>query len=387
MSRDVLDRLRVLSTGLCLLVLVWGCAPRGTITLDPSAAQTGSVHDILVVSTRAPVEGSSVLSRNRSDSLHAVDFSVSVPPDRLQGTVTFPQSHPPDPKTDFVTVSARRLNGIAGFQAAVDAQASRLPADNREALVFVHGFNVSFAEGLYRQAQISHDFKTTGVSVHYAWPSAADVRAYAVDRESALFARDGLEEVLTTLARSNVPRIVVVGHSMGAHLLMETIRQMEIRGAPGFFGKLASVVLIAPDLDIDVFRTQALSLAGHDVPIYLFVSRADRALRLSSLLRGRTERLGSITGSESLGNLPQMVPIHVIDITNFKANNDRLQHFKAVTSPSMIALLAGMGSAGLQMFREPENRPGLLESGGLAIQDLQMGLVSGTRVQTGRTPR
>ena len=334
--------------------------------MDPSAQQTGSVQNILVASTRESAEGSAVLSGGRSRTLHFFDFAVSVPPERLSGTVTFPRHVPPDPVTDFVTVAASRLSGQDAFIASVNAKATSLPARDREAVVFVHGYNTNFAEGLYRQAQISYDFGTRGISVNYTWPSAGDFRAYAYDRESALFARDGLEQTLTSLARTNVSRIIVVGHSMGAQVLMETLRQMAIRGAPGFFHKLTAVVLLAPDLDIDVFPTQAMPVADLGIPMYVFVSSRDRALRLSSFLRGNTARLGSISDASGLGDLP----ISVIDISQVEANNDRMQHFKAGSSPTVIALFAGMGTAGLQMFSEDENRPGVLQSGIVAIGDL-----------------
>ncbi|MGS4946512.1 alpha/beta hydrolase [Meridianimarinicoccus sp. RP-17] len=357
---------------LCAGLVVAGCAPRGSITVDPAAAGVGSVQQVLVATTRAPDPGSAVLSRDRSYDLGFLDMAVSVPPDRLPGTVRFPEDGAVDPARDFVTVSAHRLNGIAAFRAAVSARAATLPPDKREALVFVHGYNTNFAEGLYRQAQISHDFSSQGVSVNYAWSSAGDFRAYAFDRESALFARDGLEDLLDALARSDTRRIVAVAHSMGAQVLMDTLRQMAIRGAPEMFGQLSSVVLLAPDLDIDVFRTQAAALAGLDIPIYIFVSGQDRALRLSALLRGQSTRLGSMVDASALGDLVDQVPIRVIDVTEFDANDDPLQHNKAVSSPSMIALFDGLGASGLEMFRDAQNPGGLIENVQRATQEISV---------------
>ncbi len=46
-------------------------------------------------------------------------------------------------------------------------------------MVFVHGFNNTFADGLHRTAQIRHDFEIPGVAVHYAWPSAGNALGYA----------------------------------------------------------------------------------------------------------------------------------------------------------------------------------------------------------------
>lgn len=344
---------------LCLAIQA-GCSPRGAITLKPEAAQVGSVQPIFVGTTRAAGApgGADVFAATRSEGLSFARFEVSVPPDREPGTVRFPTRMPPDPATDFVTVAAERLGGEAAFIAAVNASVTGMPARDREAVVFVHGFNTNFPEGLYRLAQMRHDFRTPGLAINYAWPSAASVRAYGLDRESALFARDGLERLLDLLARTEVSRILVVGHSMGALVVMDSVRQMAIRGAPRFFGKLGAVVLMAPDLDVGVFRTQLQPLADKDVPIYIFVSSRDRALRLSSFLRGGSERLGSIRDLTGVAGLP----IVVIDISDVGATSDPLGHFKVATSPSMIALISGMDEVGLEIFRDEERRPNVFET-------------------------
>jgi esterase/lipase superfamily enzyme len=88
-------------------------------------------------------------------------------------------------------------------------------SSGREAALFVHGFNTNFAEGVYRQAQLSHDHDVEGPSIHFAWPSAAITADYAYDRESALFSRDGLEAAIEALARANVASYNLVAHSMG----------------------------------------------------------------------------------------------------------------------------------------------------------------------------
>jgi esterase/lipase superfamily enzyme len=123
----------------------------------------------------------------------------------------------------------------------------------------VHGYNVNFAEGLYRHAQISHDFKNQSVSVNYSWPSACDFRAYA--------------------KASSLP-------VTGWKRRLPWSRAATCRKSPSW-----AIVLVAPDLDIDAFAEQAASVSEFDVPIHVFVSNRDRAPRVSSLLRANTERL------------------------------------------------------------------------------------------------
>ena len=46
-------------------------------------------------------------------------------------------------------------------------------SDRKEALVFVHGYNTSFADALIRTAQLKVDLEIDGAAVVYSWPSRA----------------------------------------------------------------------------------------------------------------------------------------------------------------------------------------------------------------------
>ena len=345
-----------------------GCAPRGAITLAPEAAQVGSVQRLLVASSRQRDPAGTGYSREPGRGLSFSQVSVSVPPDREKGTVTFPNPAHPDPRTDFLTVEDTAIADRAGFIRAVNTAVARQPKSQREAFVFVHGFNTNFAEGLYRQAQMRHDFGDSGISIHYSWPSAANVRAYATDREATLEARDDLEQLIDALAQTNVSRIVLAGHSMGAFLVMEALRQKAIRNAPGGFAKVQSVVLMAPDIDVGVFRRQAQALAAQGVSIYVVTSSRDRALRLSAALRGTGGRLGSLTDLSQIAGLP----VTVIDLTDVAGNGDALNHFKVATSPVMISLIQGLGAYGPEIFRDATHQAGLLEAGVGIVQGVTL---------------
>jgi len=340
---------------LALCPVLAGCASRGTITLAPEAAGTGSVVEILVATSRGASEAATIASRARSETVRWGAFEISVPPDRRPGTVTFPSGTEPDPARDFLTVSARQFPDERAFLASVNARLAQRPRGEREVTVFVHGFNTNFAEGLYRHAQMAHDFRSPGVSVSYAWPSAASVGSYGFDRESALFARDGLERVLELLTRSEAESIVLVGHSMGTVIVMETVRQLAIRGSDGVLDRIQGVVLLAPDLDPDLFAAELRALAPRELPIYVSVSGRDRALRVSGLLRGQAERLGSLTDTSSLAALPGVV---VIDVSDIQGSGDPLNHFAVATSPAMISFISGLGRIGSTMLRDEDRSVG-----------------------------
>ncbi len=340
-------------------VLLSGCAPRGTIKIDPGAAGTGSKVELLVATTRGASETETFAPRTRSETVRWGVLDVSVPPDRAPGTVTFPRGGMANPTTDFLTVSARQLADDQEFLNTLnDRLANRQPGD-REVTLFVHGFNTNFAEGVYRHAQMAHDFGSPGVSVSYSWPSAASVFAYGYDLESALFARDGLEQVLRLLARSKADGVVVVGHSMGTVVVLETLRQIAVRGTDSVLDRIRAVLLVAPDLDPELFRQEVMALAPHELPIYVTVSGGDRALRVSGLLRGQSERLGSIADTSSVAALPGVV---VIDISDVQGSDDPLNHFAVATSPAMIAFISGLDRVGATMLRDAERSTSVFEA-------------------------
>lgn len=349
-----MTRRGMLLSGLALAA----CGPRPGVTLDPAAASVGAVQTLFVASARVPLANGIDYSGTPSRSLGFSQVEVSVPPDRTVGTVTTARGGDPNPRTDFLTVSTRPLADRQAFLAEINRAAATLPAANREVMVFVHGFNTSFAEGIYRHAQMRHDFVMSGVSVSFSWPSAASVTAYATDREATLVARDALEDLLALLASSRMRRVVVVGHSMGAFLVMESLRQIAIRGRSDVLAKMQSVVLIAPDIDIEVFRRQMAVLAPEDVSVYAFTSGRDRALRLSALLRGQPERLGGITDVTTVSDLP----VTIIDLSNVESRNDSLNHFKVATSPAMISVIQGMDRVQDDFFRDAAAEPGFFKT-------------------------
>lgn len=341
-----MNRRGVLMLGLG--ALAGGCAPRGLLTVEPEAAAIGAVRTLYVATSRQAAGDANIWGWGRSRELAFARFAVSVPPDRSPGTVIFPDGQPPDPERHFLTAGAEALGGAVGFRAALDRALSARPAEAKETIVFVHGFNTNFSEGLYRHAQMAHDFQTPGVTVHYSWPSAARVTAYAFDRESAVFARDGLETTLDLVAATRGRRIIVSAHSMGAMVLMEALRSMAQNRAERFFERLHAVVLMAPDLDTDVFRGQVAPLVARDVPVYVFYSSADRALRVSSRLRGQSERLGSLRSLEAVADLP----ITLIDTTDIGDVQDALGHFAVATSPTLISMIQGLDDLGDEIFSD-----------------------------------
>jgi esterase/lipase superfamily enzyme len=330
--------------GLALL-LVAGCAARGALVVDPAAEGIGGRETVIVSTSRAPAPAPTFFASERRTPPAFARFEVSVPPDRAPGVVTFPTPGRPDPAREFVVLDAQRLPDAAAFRGAIDAALAAEPTARGEAMLFVHGFNVNFAEALLRQAQLQHDLDRHDVAVLFSWPSAGSQWRYIYDRESALFSRPALEETIAALAASDVRQFNLVAHSMGAFLLMDTFAAMARLGYDEAIAKINVIILMSPDIEVDVFKVQARPVLERGVPIVVFASRRDEALRLSALIRGEQDRLGSVRSEAELDDLP----VTVYDITEVRAG-DPLDHFAVATSPALLGFLRNLQRGGDDFF-------------------------------------
>ena len=166
---------------------------------------------------------------SRGRGLEFADIVVSIPPDsaRQPGEMQLPSSPPGDPEREFVILRADRMD-LAQARANFDMRVRRAPG--RRVLIFVHGYNTRFEEAVYRFAQIVHDARVNvapGI-VHLAVRRQPD--RLCLRPRQRLYSRDALETVLQALAKDpSVNSIIILAHSMGNYLVVESLRQMAIR--------------------------------------------------------------------------------------------------------------------------------------------------------------
>ncbi len=348
--------IRILS--LCLLTFVLACSPRGQITVSPDAGAVGDVGSVFIGTTRA-YDDTGHFGSKRSETTFLGRYDISIPPERDLGSIKWPRrGAKPDPQVDFLTTKEVRYQTDSEFRR--DIGKAMRPSGN-DVVIFVHGYNNTFSEGLYRIAQLAHDLEMPGAVVHYSWPSAAEPLGYVYDRDSVLFARDGLESLIDEVTRAGAQRITLVAHSMGSHLMMEALRQISIRGDRATLNKIAGVVLISPDIDVEVFRTQAKAIGRLPQPFLIFGSGKDRVLKLAGLMTGQKERLGTLTDLTRVADLK----VTLLDISSF---NEGSGHFVLGDSPALIKLLGGITQVGQAFDRDRAARTDLLSSTVLTVQ-------------------
>jgi esterase/lipase superfamily enzyme len=335
------------------LLAVAACAERpleGVLTPVAETAPGASRVRVLVASTRQRSSDSAQMyGGERAGETSYAAITVSIPPDsnRKAGEVQWPKTLPGDPKRDFVTLSTDYLTKQQ-FLAAVDEGAKR--NKDGKVIVFGHGFNNRFDDAVYRFAQIHHDAQVPAVPVLFSWPSrgSAALRAYIYDKESANYSRDAFDELIDDIGRNrNVKETNVLAHSMGNWIAVETLRARALRGKRQG-DKLKNVMLVAPDVDVDVFQAQ-LRRMGPNIPrLSLFVSRDDKALGLSEVIAGGVPRLGDIDPEqEPYKSEFEKAKIDVYDMTSMKSAHAHSKVFENVST--VVGMIRARFAAGQKM--------------------------------------
>jgi esterase/lipase superfamily enzyme len=299
-----------------LAVMASACAgPSEGLLLEAAApAPAAYTRTLLAVTTRQPAAGNAgfLYSGERSAQPRFVSLTMSMPPDRAAGTAPA-EAGRPDPAKNITLLSAREMDR-SEFAALVHGESGKA-APKRRALVFVHGFNTRFDEAVVRFAQVVDDTGFSGVPILFSWPSRGSVSDYGYDKDSANYSRDAMEGLLTALARDpNISGIDIFAHSMGNWLTMETLRDLALAKDQKTLDRIDTIVLAAPDVDMDVFRTQVARLGPLTSRMTVYASKDDYALRLSRKLFGGKIRAGENTDLDQFHGLG----IAAVDLSNVK---------------------------------------------------------------------
>jgi len=232
-----------------------------------------------------------------------------------------------------------------------DAVAPARPSSRQRArhnlLIFVHGYNNNFQESLYRLAQIYADTGFKGIPVLFAWPSQGQAAAYAVDKDAAAYSREHLVALLTTVTSSpQVGEIMVVAHSMGGMLTADALRELRVRHRDRVIARLNRVVLAAPDIDVDVFRSQVQTIGPLNPPLTVLVSKDDAALRLSSAIGGSRVQAGALDVDNPLVREAALkAKVRIVDISQVQSSGQGMRHDRFVNLAAYYPKLQSQSAA------------------------------------------
>lgn len=269
--------------------------------------------------------------------------SVSIPWRRQPGSLPEPSilrlEFSQNPAKHIVLMEIDMLPDAAFWQ---QLRSTVEASSDRRLLLFIHGYAATFRDAARRTAQIAWDMNYQGAAMFFSWPAggyeegSVEHGNYLKDLRLANLSRFDLITVLQQIsARSGATSIHVVAHSMGGHLLTDSLVQIaksEAGSVPA--SQFRQLVLAAPDVDAQVFvEKQAANLAAFREGLTVYASDSDYALSASRTVnsyeplgqinawsrQGAKERLYSLidvsalakswfsTGHLYYGDLPQVI--------------------------------------------------------------------------------
>ncbi len=342
-ARAVPNALIAISKALVLcsgLALLSGCSAMETSPIDSAVQQTaGSKEHTIFAATTRQKDQASLFSGERSPVLNFSVANILVPPTHKGGA------------TDFAIRNASYMDHDKIFLTAINKELRTRPRGKRKLLLFIHGYNTNFVDGLFRLTQLVHDVQSPAVPVLFSWASRASLTNYVYDLNSATIARDDLERTIRLVFQSEAEEVNVVAHSMGNWVTVEAIRQISISGNRPPVEKLGHIILAAPDIDVDVFKSQMRRIGAPKRPYLVMISRDDLALRVSSLLAGGQKRIGAAEDTAELTALGAVV----VDLSDI-SSSDTMGHGKFADLASIGSDLPAVLQRG--MNSSAANRPG-----------------------------
>lgn len=250
-----------------------------------------------------------------------------------------PKRPPVDPDKHFVITNPTEFADRMAFRDAVNTEVRKRQRGNRDAALWIHGYNTNLTSAVLRAAQFAEDTGYDGTMVLYSWASQAKLTGYVYDINSALIARDFLETVPDAVRNSSVENLDIIAHSMGNFVTMEAIRGATRNQGFNSSGKIRNIILASPDIDVDLFAQQLRSIPREQRRFYVLTSADDRALNLSSKI-ARKPRVGQLN-PEALSDLG----VNVIDLSQVE-DTSSIHHTKFADSPEIVQLIGDRILAG-----------------------------------------
>jgi esterase/lipase superfamily enzyme len=250
-------------------------------------------------------------------------------------------------------------------------------APRKEVVLFVHGYANTFQDASFTMSELCHFLGREFVCAIFTWPAGGSrglFMGYNVDRESGEFAVFHLKQALRIIADTpGVEKVHLLAHSRGTDVLTTALRELEIEAyINGLFldtrFKVRNIVLMSPDLDLDVGVAKLFSIESDpDLPygkvsnprlvipppklrLTVYTSEGDKALSLSEFLMGSLRRLGrfdqSLLDKEGLAKAKQLAGFATfVQVTT--STGGFIGHSYFVSDPAVSADLIALVRYGL----------------------------------------
>jgi len=206
---------------------------------------------------------------------------------------------------EIVKLDAIRLSPVEEFLSDMEST-----VNGQSPVLYAHGFFISFERGCKRASLLQQSLGMKGRLVLFSWPSDGSITNYTHDEADLYWSVDPLRGILRDMIdRFGTGKVNVVGHSLGTRGVMLALVRLA-KAQQGNEPLVNQVVLIAPDIDVGIFKQYLPVIRPLARNITVYVSSNDSPLALSRQVHGYP-RLG-----EAGEHLQGLTGIEIIDISD-----------------------------------------------------------------------
>jgi esterase/lipase superfamily enzyme len=253
--------------------------------------QTATLYPLWYGTNRKLVDAADVtkgFSSERDTQLHYGSCQVAVPKFHKIGSTGSPWwKRLLTLADDRLKLDRNSLEAMAEeqFWSEVSRALQEHDIGERMALVFIHGFNVSFEESALRAAQIGFDLEVPGMTAFYSWPSKGKIEGYPADEATIQASEIFMTQFLTQfVTQSGAEKVHIIAHSMGNRGLLRSLQRIVQQAQEQSCVPFGQIFLAAPDEDPDVFRDLAVAYTALAQRTTLYISAKDKALATSGII-------------------------------------------------------------------------------------------------------
>jgi len=265
------------------------------VTRTSSTQQTkATVYPLWFGTNRKPIAPQDIskgFSGERDRQIHYGSCEVTVPKSHRIGSTGSPwwKFVLTDDRLKLEPKSLKLLDETSFF-ASIQQSLQAHDLDENSALVFIHGFNVSFEAAALQSAQIGVDLQIRGIMAFYSWPSKGKFAGYTADEATIEASEQYITEFLIDLVqKSGVKKVHIIAHSMGNRGLLRAMQRILFKvqsdASDISFGQ---IFLAAPDVDPDLFQGVAEAYKQLAERTTLYVSSKDKALVASRIIHNES---------------------------------------------------------------------------------------------------
>jgi esterase/lipase superfamily enzyme len=205
-----------------------------------------------------------------------VKFSPIWKLDRLAEAAPF---HIPDEKITLTDIRETTLELL------YDEISSFARQDNGNIVIYIHGYNIDFERSCRQAAIFQRALGLHDRLILLSWPSDGNMLKYTWDEADLVWSVPHMVQFFEEIAkRAGSAKVDVVAHSLGARGAVQALARI------GFSTSAVSIVnelvLVAPDMDSDIFRQELPLIRRTANRITVYASENDNALKLSHEVHG-----------------------------------------------------------------------------------------------------